>query len=192
MGKYDTDALDSQEADIKTIYPKWEKPGDFVVGVYVDKVKNPQADPWLKMHTDYILINETGEKISVSGRHTPRGESDPGFHQILFGMKDIPFGAVIKIAFEGTQPAKQEGNQDAKMINVKFAGEFDDEVYHSYCQKWGKIPVKREEEAAPEKPAEDTGSEKKDEEEAPAEKKEEQEEVDPNKPPFPSKKKDKK
>lgn len=129
------DPLFSEEAKVNFEYQKWEKIGDKVKGVLVEKRKNENLDQWGHKKMEYILIADGGRRVCVSGRAYPKGLNRVGEdYKIIFGMNEIPLGAVM--AFVYSKDLENDKGNDTKVIEPRYLGEKDEDVLREYQEKW--------------------------------------------------------
>ena len=117
--------LFKEENLVKSNFVRWEKIGQTVQGVYVEKkIMNNVLRPGTRQ-TIYILIQDDGSQINISGR----GNQDP---TIIPGLEAARFGEFLGLKFEGLKESSKPGMQPAKIIKVYNAHEVKEDVLNKY------------------------------------------------------------
>lgn len=129
------DALWGEAGDINLTYPKWEKQGDKVKGTLVEKRENNTPDKWGNKNMEYILIGDNGDRICVQGRTYPKGKDASNGFRVIFGMDDIPLGAVMGFILDEIRETSM-GNP-AKIVKPKYLGDRDEKALEEYQSKFG-------------------------------------------------------
>jgi hypothetical protein len=129
------DPLFSDEARVQFEYVKWEKVGDNIKGVLVEKRKNNNLDQWGHKRVEYILLTEEGKRMCVSGRAYSKGANRVGEdYKIIFGMSEIPLGAVMGFVY--AKDLENDKGNDTKVIEPRYLGEKDETKLREYQEKW--------------------------------------------------------
>lgn len=129
------DPLFNDDAKVQLTYQKWEKVGDSVKGVLVEKRKNNNIDQWGHKSTEYILMTEEGKRVCVSGRAYPKGTNRVGEDfKVIFGMSEIPLGAVMGFVYD--RDMENPNGNPAKIIEPRYLGEKDEAKLKEYQAKW--------------------------------------------------------
>jgi len=122
------DPLFTEAGDMTMEFQKWEKVGDKVKGVLVDVRKNDNIDKYGNKNMEYILMTEDG-RVCVQGRSYKKGATKGQDYRIIYGVEDIPLGAVMGFVYEED---KKTDLGTAKIIKPKYIGERDEETLDKY------------------------------------------------------------
>ena len=118
--------LFTEENKSTSNYFKFEKVGDAVTGVYVDKrtITNDMSETPKKQYVYTLIEDGTGQPIDVYGKG-----KEP---QCFPGLEAAKFGQVVGLKFDGELEAKTKGYKPTKLINVYTKGEMKPEVLKKY------------------------------------------------------------
>lgn len=139
MDKSQLEAL-LASAGMKYSYPKFDKVGDYVAGVLVEKRKNDVPDPYGHKKYEYILL-DGDTRYLVGGRAYPKGSEIGRDYKVIFGMSDIPVGAEMAFVFTEEIPSKTKGNKPTKVITPKYIGVTKPEVVAEYKKRYATSDV---------------------------------------------------
>lgn len=157
MDKSQLEAL-LASAGMKYEYPKFDKVGDYVAGVLVEKRANEVPDQYGHKKMEYILL-DGNTRYLVGGRAYPRGSEVGKDLKVIFGMSDIPVGAEMAFVFTEELPAKVKGNKPTKVIEPKYLGVTKSEVLEDYKKRFAVSTPPQEQEEAQGVELKDTGEE---------------------------------
>ena len=118
--------LFQEENKSTSSYFKFEKVGDAITGVYVDKrvITNTMGDQPKKQYVYTLIEDGTGQPIDVYGKG-----KEP---QCFPGMEAAKLGQVVGIKFDEELEPKVKGHNPTKVINVYTKCEMKPEVLTKY------------------------------------------------------------
>lgn len=122
------DALWGEAGDMSMEFQKWEKVGDKVKGILVDIRKNSNIDKYGNKNMEYILMTDNG-RVCVQGRSYTKGATKGVDFRVIYGVEDIPLGAIMGFVYEEDKVTELG---TAKIIKPKYIGEKDDEALKKY------------------------------------------------------------
>lgn len=134
-----SDLFSAQNA-LNIDFMKWENVGDKIAGTLVDKKQNTVPNKYGHLTEDYIIITEDGRKVNVQGRSYKKGAATIGKDlKVIFGMEEIPLGAVVGFIFTGTK--ENSNGNPTKLVEPRYAGESRPDVLAEYQGKFGGVTV---------------------------------------------------
>lgn len=108
--------------EVKPQWMKWEKEGDMIEGVLVEKIITEDSLSATPMDQEvYIIRKDNGEIWHVSGRSKSKNQRGGVPLKVIFGMERIALGQVVRIAYTRTVKSTKKGTNDTKITTV-YAG----------------------------------------------------------------------
>lgn len=97
----------TDEDKVSGSWIKWDEVGTKVQGTLIGRRQKPDTYDPTKMQWIYELLTEDDEIVIVGGK--------PG---IDMQMKHVRLGQIVELRYEGEKPAKQQGHNPTKLIQV--------------------------------------------------------------------------
>jgi len=121
------------EGKVALKYQSWDNIGDKVKGVLVEKRINNTPDKWGHTKAEYILM-VNGERVCVQGRSYSKGQGPGTGHKVIFGMSEIPLGAIMGFVY--TEDKETDQGNPAKIIEPRYLGDRDETTLKEYQEKF--------------------------------------------------------